>query len=191
MSNFASTGTLDMSTMAAALPDYQMRQFQQQPYTQHYQSPGAPNPSMMYQYHQGAQFAGQAAANPSHSFAQQYPSPFVQAAPTRQQPGAAYSHYVPNTGLPGGPQPFQNQSFLLHHSGTASQHHQQQQQQPHFTQPHASSAYGVPYGTGMASGYALPQLRLDNSMAQIQTSNVYPQLNPQGMEPLLSRRLPQ
>ncbi|EXJ65242.1 hypothetical protein A1O7_01583 [Cladophialophora yegresii CBS 114405] len=194
MGNFAGTGTLDMSTMAAALPDYPMRQFQQQPYAQHYQSTSAPNPSMMYQYHQGAQFAGQAAATPTHSFAQQYSSPFVQGPPVRPQQGAAYSHFVTNTGLAGGPQAFQNQSFLLqqpvlHHSGAASQHHHQQQQQPHFPQSHGSPAYGVPYGTGIASGYTLPQLRLDNSMAQVQTSNIYPQLNPSGTEPSLSRSL--
>ncbi|KAJ9605210.1 hypothetical protein H2200_010600 [Cladophialophora chaetospira] len=181
MGNFASTTALDMSTMAAALPEYQMRQYQQQPYTQHYQSSGAPN--MMYQYHQGAQFAGQTAANSTHSFAQQYPSQFIQATPPRQQQSPAYPQFITTPGVSGGPQPFQNQAFLvqqplLHHAGSAAQHHQQQ---PHFPQAHGSGPYGPQYGTRVASGYALPQLRLDNSMAQLQSQNSYTQLNPQAV----------
>ncbi len=190
MGNYASTGALDMSNMAATLPDYQMRQYQQQPYSQHYPTSGASNPSLMYQYHQGAQFAGQTVANTGHSFAQQYPSQFLQGTPPRQQQGAAYPHFISNPGVQGGQQQFQAQPFLLqqplmHHAGSTTQHHQQQ---PHFSQSHSSGGYAGHYGQRVASGYALPQLRLDNSMAQVHQPNMYPQMNPQGMYPVFPRK---
>lgn len=181
MGPFADAGALDMSNMAAALPDYQMRQFQQQPFTQHYQSPGAANQSVMYQYHPGAQFAGQTASSYGHSFAQQYPSQYVQGAQSRQQHGGAFPQFMGN---PGGPQPFQNQTFMLqqpviHSPNTMPQH--QQHQQAQFPASHANPAYGGSYGPRVGAVYTLPQLRLDNSLAQPQSANFYPHSNPEGM----------
>ncbi|OAL24708.1 hypothetical protein AYO22_05497 [Fonsecaea multimorphosa] len=190
IANFASTAALDMSSVAAALPEYQMRQFQQSPYTQPYQHSASTNPSMMYQYHQGAHFAGQTAAHTNPSFAQQYPSQYGQGAPSRQQPqGAAYAQFLGNPGGPGGPQPYPNQAFvvqqpMMHNPGGTAQPHQH----PQFPQPHGT-AYVAPYASRLANAYPLPQLRLDNSLAQAQTSSIYPQSSSQGMESLTALKV--
>ncbi|OAP61809.1 hypothetical protein AYL99_04012 [Fonsecaea erecta] len=173
--NFATTAALDMSSVAAALPEYPMRQFQQPPYTQPYQHSGSTNPSMMYQYHQGAQFAGQTGPHTNPSFAQQYPSQYGQGPPSRQQPqGAAYPQFVGNPGGPGGPQPYPNPAFvvqqpMIHNPGAAAQPHQHAQ----YSQAHGTTAYVAPYVSRLATAYPLPQLRLDNSLAQSQTPSMY------------------
>ncbi|OQU94752.1 RNA recognition motif aka RRM, RBD, or RNP domain-containing protein isoform 1 [Cladophialophora immunda] len=174
--NFATTAPLDMSNLAAALPEYHIRQFQQPPYTQPYQHSASTNPSMMYQYHQGAQFAGQTAAHMNPSFSQQYPSQYGQGAPSRQQQqGANYPQFVGNPAGPGGPQPYPNQAFvvqqpIIHNPSAAAQSHHH----PQFSQPHGTAAYVAPYSSRLAAGYPLPQLRLDNSLAQSQTPGIYP-----------------
>ncbi|KIW98681.1 uncharacterized protein Z519_00342 [Cladophialophora bantiana CBS 173.52] len=184
MGNFASPAALDMSAVTAALPEYPMRQFQQSPYTLPYQQhSAATNPSMMYQYHQGTQFGGQSATHINPSFTQQYPSQYGQGAPSRQQQqGAAYPHFVGNPGGPGGPQPYPNQTFvvqqpMIHNANAATQ----PLQHPQFAQARGTAAYVAPYGSRVATAYPLPQLRLDNSLAQTQTLNFYPQPNSQAV----------
>jgi RNA recognition motif-containing protein len=170
MDNFASGGALDLSSMAASLPDFQMRQFQQPPFNQSFQPNAAPNPTMMYQYHQGTQFAGQTAPTPAHTYVQQYAPHFVQNTPSRQQ-GTAFSPFMGNQGAP---QSYQNQAFLMQHSML-----QHQQQQSRYQQQFGAPAFGAPYAARTASGYVLPQVRLDSSMAQLQTPSNFTQLNPQ------------
>ncbi|KAH0841758.1 hypothetical protein AYO21_01011 [Fonsecaea monophora] len=180
--NFPSTAGLDMSSVAAALPEYQMRHYQQSPYTQPYQPSASTNPSVMYQYHQGPHFAGQTAAHINPPYAQQYPSQYVQGTPSRQQQqqGAAYPQFVGNPGGPGGSQSYLNQAFMvqqpmMHNPGAAGQQHPHSQ----FSQPHGAAGYVSPYGSRLPTAYPVPQLRLDNSLAQSQAAGVYPQSNSQ------------
>jgi hypothetical protein len=168
--------------MAAALPEYPMRQFQQQSFPQHYQSPGIASQSMMYQYQQGAQFAGQAAGNYPQSFAQQYPTQYVQSPQPRQQHGA-YPQFVGGQGGPGGPQAFQTQAFLLQQplqstQNPTSRHQQHHQQQGPYLQSHGNPSYAGAYAARVGS-FPLPQLRLDSSLAQPQGANYYAQPNVQ------------
>ncbi|KAJ9498183.1 hypothetical protein H2202_006334 [Exophiala xenobiotica] len=181
--HFPGAGALDMSNMAAALPDYQMRQFQQPSFPHHYQSPAVANQSMMYQYNQSAQFAGQTAGNYTHAF-QQYPSQYMQGTPPRQQ-HPAYPQFM---STPGGvsAQPFQNQAFMMQQpmvstSNTPPQH----QQQGAYPQAFANPAYASAYARA-AAAYPIPQLRLDSSLAQPQQHSFYPQIQSQGR-----RQLPQ
>ncbi len=179
MGQYVGAPALDMSSMAAALPDYQMRQFQQQSFPQHYQTPGLAGQSMMYQYQQGAQFAGQAAGNYLQSFAQQYPTQYAQSPQPRQQQGA-YPQFVGSQGGPGGPQAFQNQAFMLQQPpfstpNTTSRHQQHHQQGP-YLQPHGNPSYAGTYPAKVGS-FPLPQLRLDSSLAQPQGANYYSQPN--------------
>ncbi|KAK5293464.1 hypothetical protein LTR99_009911 [Exophiala xenobiotica] len=174
--HFPGAGALDMSNMAAALPDYQMRQFQQPSFPHHYQSPAVANQSMMYQYNQSAQFAGQTAGNYTHAF-QQYPSQYMQGTPPRQQ-HPAYPQFM---GTPGGvsAQPFQNQAFMMQQpmvstSNTTPQH----QQQGAYPQAFANPAYASAYARA-AAAYPIPQLRLDSSLAQPQQHSFYPQIQSQ------------
>lgn len=177
MGNFATTSAMDMSSLTATLPDYQMRSFQQQQFPQHYQN-SSPNPSMMYQYPHGAQFAGQTVANPGPSFPHQYQSQYVPGTSSRQQQGVNYPQFMGNPVAPGGSQHYQPQPYILQQQQSLAT--PQQQQQPHFQQHHGATAYGAPYATNVGSAYPLPQFRLDNSLAQAQAQNIYPQINPQG-----------
>ncbi|KIV78075.1 hypothetical protein, variant 2 [Exophiala sideris] len=176
MPQFAGPGALDMSSMAAALPDYQMRPLQQHSFQHQYQSPAVGNQSMMYQYNQGAQFAGQAAHNYSQTFAQQYPSQFPQGTPPRQPHAAAYPQFIGTPGGSSGPQQFQNQAFMLQQPmfsapNTAAHH----QQQGGYSQAFVNPAYAGGYGTRVAGAYPIPQLRLDSSLTQPQVPNFYQQ----------------
>jgi hypothetical protein len=163
-----------MSNMAAALPDYQMRQYAQQPYAQQFPSPGGAAQPIMYQYPQGAQYAGQSANSYNHPYAQQYPAHFIQQGQPRPQQ-APYPQYITNTMASGSPQSMANQGFVV----------QQQQMMhnpgPNMQTPQAGNAmYPGSYGTRIAGPYALPQLRLDSSLAQPHGTSAYHNPNLQG-----------
>lgn len=174
MAHYAGPGALDMSSMAAALPDYQMRPLQQHSFPHQYQSSAVSNQSMMYQYNQGAQFAGQAANNYSQTFAQQYPSQYAQGTPPRQ-PHAAYPQFISAPGGTSGPQHFQNQAFMLQQPMFSTPNTASHQQQGGYPQAFINPAYAGAYGARVAGAYPIPQLRLDSSLAQPQAPNFYQQ----------------
>ncbi|EXJ81345.1 hypothetical protein A1O3_07635 [Capronia epimyces CBS 606.96] len=185
MGNFPTAGPLDMLNMAAALPEYQMRQFPPPSFPQQFPTPGLANQSMMYQYPQGAQFAGQTASNYAQAFAQQYPPQYAQG-PRARQPQGAFPQFIGGQAGPGGPQAFQNQTYMLqqpmlHNPGATTQH--RQQHQPQFGQSHTGTSYTGTYPPRMAAGYPLPQLRVDGILAHPgpqQGQHVYQQPGPQG-----------
>ncbi|KIX00422.1 uncharacterized protein Z518_10561 [Rhinocladiella mackenziei CBS 650.93] len=187
MSHYPGAGTLDMSNMVAALPDYRIRQFPHPSFPQHYQSPRPATQSMIYQYHQGAQWAGQTASNYNQSFAQQYPPQYMPVPQSRQQ----HTPYAPFTGNPRTPTsqpPFQSQGFMLqrpilHRPSSAPYHQQQQQsQQPvQYAQPHGSPAYIAEYNARVAPAYPLPQLHPDRSLVHQQAPNFYQPPIPQAV----------
>lgn len=182
--HYAGSGALDMSSMAAALPEYQMRQFQQQAFPQHYQSQGVADQPLMYQYHQGAQFAGQTATNYPPSFPQQYQTPYFQGQQVRQHHNT-YPQYMNNPGGPNSQQPFQNQTFIFQQPVLPAPHsasqQQQQQHQGQYSQSNGTPAYMGAYAARVATAYPVPQLRLDSSLAQHQASNFYQPPNAPGM----------
>jgi len=177
--HFPAGRALDMSNMVSTLPDYQMQQYQQQSFPQHYQPPGTVNQSMVYPYHQGAQFAGQAANGYNLPFAQQYPSQFMQG---HQQHGP-YPHFIGNPGGPGGPPNFQNPAFMLQqpmlHNPNATPPHQQSMP-AQYPQSHGNPAYVGAYAARVSSAYPFPQLRVDNSITQPPAPSPYDYPNPQG-----------
>lgn len=182
MGPFPGPGVLDMSGMAAALPDPQMRQFQQHSYSHQYQSPAIAS-QMMFQYNQGAQFAGQTAGNYTQQSGQQYAMPFMQGTPPRQ-PHVGYTQYAPGQG---GAQPFQQQGqgFLMQQpmipqSTAPPQHHQQGAYSQAFRNP----AYANAYAASLAAAYPIPQLRLDSSLTQSPQHGFYQQHKSQGMSEL-------
>ncbi|KEF62128.1 uncharacterized protein A1O9_00100 [Exophiala aquamarina CBS 119918] len=167
MNGYPGPGMHNMSSMVAALPDYQTRYYQQQPFPQHFQSPGTTNQSLMYQYQQSTQFAGQAAPNYSHPYSPQFPNQYVQSHPQRQhqqqQQHAIYPQFVGGPTGPNNARHLQNQSFMLqqpliHNSNGPMQQHQLQATQ--FTRQ-ANAVYADSYDSRMVGGYPLPQLRLD------------------------------
>lgn len=179
MNNYPGPGVLNMSNVAAALPDYQTRHYQQQPFPQHFQSPGAANHSMVYQYQQGAQFAGQTATNYNHPFAQQFSNQYVQGHPPRQhqQQHAIYPQFIGSPSGPNNAQQLQNQPFILqqpmiHSSSGAMQQHQLQPSQ-FSRQP--NPVYAGSYDSRTAGGYPLPQLRLDSTPTHPQATGLHPQ----------------
>ena len=175
---YPGASALDMGGMANALPDYQLRSFPQQQFSQQYQPAGGSNPSMMYQFHQGAQFAGQTATNFNPAFPQQYQiqAPYAQQQPRMAQ--AQYQNFQHNAPFAGGHQTFQNQPYVQQ-----QHHHHHQQQQPmlagtisNYPQPQkflhpTSHPSFAPYGTTIPGNYQLPNLRVDSNLV---TSNVVP-----------------
>jgi hypothetical protein len=177
--SYANVGALDMSTMANALPDYQMRQFQQQPYAQQYPAASTPNQSVMYQYQQGAQFAGQA-VGASQSFAQQYPAQYAPGAQTRPQQPGGYQQPTGHPHLHTSQQSFQNQPYFIQPAFSQSFAGQYPQQQQAHIQQAQISLQSVPYASRVPSGFSVPQLRLDSSLTQMQPTSMYSQIFPPG-----------
>ncbi|KAJ4570305.1 hypothetical protein HRR88_001153 [Exophiala dermatitidis] len=188
MAHFPGAEALDMSNMAAALPEYPMRQFQQQPFPHQFPTAGSANQSIMYQYQQGAQFAGQTAGNYSQTFAQQYPTQYVQSLPSRQGQGA-FPQFIGGSAGVSGPQAYPSQALLLQQSmlqsaGATVQHQQHQHQQHHqspFAQSHVPAPYMGHYPGRVAPQYPLPHLRVNSSLAHPQAQQFYQQLDPQAI----------
>ncbi|KAJ9640165.1 hypothetical protein H2204_003390 [Knufia peltigerae] len=173
MGHFPGAGALDMSGMAAALPDPQMRQFQQPSYPHQYQSPAVAN-QMMFQYNQGAQFAGQTAGNYPQQPGQQYPMHFMSGTPQRQ-PHVGYTQFSSGQGAV---QAFQQQGQgylmqqpMMPQSTAPPQHHQQGTYSQAFTNP----AYATAYAARIAAAYPIPQLRVDSSLTQSPQHGFYQQ----------------
>lgn len=191
MSGYAGPGMLNMSNLVTALPDYQARQYQQQPFPQHFQSPGAANQSLIYQYQQNAQFAGQTATSYNHPFAQQFPNQYVQGHQPRQQPQqpqqhAMYPQYIGNPGGANGGQHLQNQNYMLqqpmmHNTSIPLQQHQQHQMQPSQFSRQQHSMYGGAYDSRTVGGYPVPQLRLDSTLTHAGSANLHPHSPSTGM----------
>lgn len=180
MNGYPGPGMLNMSNMVAALPDYQTRHYQQQPFPQHFQSPGAPNQSMMYQYQQNAQFAGQTAQSYNHPFAQQFPNQYVQGHQPRQQQQqhAMYPQFMGSPTGPNAAQHLQNQAFMLQQQPMMHNPNgpmQQHQIQPSQYSRQANAVYGGTYDSRTVGGYPVPQLRLDSTLAQPGASGLHPQ----------------
>jgi hypothetical protein len=94
--------TMDMRSMAGALPDYAARSFPQQSFQQVPMGGGSHNHASMYQLPQGVQFAGQASNAFSHSGSSHFPQHFSQTQQLqRQYSGMAGASAMPN-------QPFVN-----------------------------------------------------------------------------------
>jgi len=163
--------------MANALPEYQLRQFQQTSFQQQYNASGTPTQSMMYQYHQSAQFAGQTASNYSQAFPQHFPPQYMQA----QQRHAAYPQFVGGAPPPGAAQPFAHQAFVLPQHMIPGSTTAMPQNPQHFLQPPTGAQYGGGYGPRMGGAYQMPQLRLDSNLPGSPGMGFYPQLSPQGM----------
>lgn len=154
------TAVYDMSGMARALPDYQMRQFVPQPYQQQYTTPSAQsNPPVMYQYQQGAQFAGQTGGGYNQNYVQHY---LPQFAPNQhlRQPQGPYPHMMPGVSGP-------NSNFVM-------QHHSH-----NLLQPPTGGQYGQAY-TSRQGVYASPQIRQDLNIHTGTTHPLYQQIHPPG-----------
>lgn len=190
MNTYPGPAMLNMSSMVAALPDYQTRHYQQQPFPQHFQSPGAASQSLVYQYQQSAQFAGQAATNYNHPYPQQFHNQYVQGHPPRQQQQqqqhAIYPQFMGGPTGSDSPQYLQNQPFMLqqpliHNSSAPMQQHQLQTSQ--FSRQ-ANTVYAGSYDSRMVGGSPLQQLRLDNTLVHPQATSLHPQTQPTGIVPL-------
>ena len=144
-----------------------MRPYVQQTYQQQYPNQGSSNPSMMYRFHQGTQFAGQTASNFNPTFARQYQPQYGHGQQTRQSP-MQYQQFAPGQSMVTTPQSIQAQPYIQH------QHQQQpmlpqvqttfHQQPQHFYQAPVQQQYAAPYGAGLQIPYQMPQVRLDTSM---------------------------
>ena len=153
--------TMDMRNLAGALPDYSMRQYQQQP-LHHQFTPQANSTqqNMMYQYQQGQQFAGQTGTN--HNFNAQYHPQFIQqhAARQQQQAYAGFQNVQPST-----------QAFQPQHIQMPEYSHNQQQQYLQIPTGQYVQAYG-------GRGYQQQQMRPAN-MTGTAGMPMYQQLMPQ------------
>ena len=162
---YSGGNTMDMRNLAGALPDYPTRPFQNQPYHHQMQQPQQSNQNVMYQYPQGAQFAGQTANNYSSSF-QPFAAQLPQSHQVRQQA-------VPYHGYQGGQQQGQSsmQGFPAQQNLYASSQQGQQ-----FSQPG-----GPTYGQSYMARNAMqpPQLRLNSNMMGMQGVPLYSQPAPQ------------
>jgi len=189
INSYPGPGMLNMASMVAALPDYQARHYQQQPFPQSFQSPGATDQSLMFQYQQNPQFAGQAATNYNHPYSQQFPNQYVQNHQPRQQQQqpqhTIYPQFMTGPTGPNNAQHLQNHAFILQQpliqssSGPMQQHQLQASQ---FSRQ-ANPIYAGSYDSRMMGGYPLPQLRLDSTLVHPQASNLHPQTQPTGMVP--------
>ncbi len=155
-----------MRSLAAALPDYSVPQYQQQPFQQQFLTQGSSNQNMIYQYQQGQQFAGQTGTNYNPNVGQ-YHSQFMQQPTSRPQQGG-YGGYqtVPTTS-----HPFQSQNLQMQPDFS---HNQPQQ----FLQI-PSGQYVPTYGSRVSSGFQQPQMRSSSNMAANPGMSVYQQLVPQ------------
>ncbi|KIW17813.1 hypothetical protein PV08_05008 [Exophiala spinifera] len=162
MGHVPGAGALDMSGMSGALPDPQLRQYHQHSYPHQFQSPALTG-QVMYQYNQGAQFAGQIAGNYTPQPGQQYPMQFMTSTPPRQ-PHVGYTQYMSGQG---GSQQFQQQGqgYLMQQS-MIPQSTAQHQQQVTYSQAFTNPAYATAYATRMTAVYPVPQLRVDSSLTQ-------------------------
>jgi hypothetical protein len=187
MGQYSGATALDMSNLADALPDYNMRQYQPLSFPQRSGSPGPANQFTMYHYQQGAQFAGQTASDYIHPFAPEYPSQYVQAPLSRQQ-RATFPQYMGTPTGPAGTQSFQYQPFMirqnmhvtmLHDPSMTPQYYQQQL--PHLPQSPLNHQYPRAFGGIVGTAYPVPQSRLDGSLSRQQAPNFLQQPNPQGI----------
>lgn len=168
LSNYGGAQTMDMRSLAGALPDYSMRQYQQQPFQHQFPSHGGSNQNLMYQYQQGAQFAGQTASNYNPNLGQQYHSQYMQPQAARpQQPG-----FVGYPTSQTSSRAFQNQPYPIQQDFNPGQPQQ-------FLQIPSSGQYGPQFGGRGGSGYQQPQLRQSSGMAASAAMPMYQQLAPQ------------
>lgn len=172
VAGYPSTTAFNMGGMVNTLPDYQMRNYSQQPFQHQLPPQQRQNPGMLYQVQQGAQFAGQTAPfNPA--YAQSYPPQFQQGQQYRPSP-MSYSQF--QSGMTNHPQGSQGQQFYT----------QQPMIQPSAFQPQTQSFFQSPishYGPGnlvrVGSGLQPPDLHLDSSVGS--GSLPYPQYIQQSM----------
>ena len=159
---------MDMRSLASTLPDYSIRQLQQQPFQQQFPSQGTSHQNMMYQYQQGQQFAGQTGTNYNPNIGQYQPQ-FMQQQASRPQQGGF-------TGYQAALNP--SQSFQ-------GQNLQMQQDYPHNQQflQIPSGQYVPTYGSRVSSGFQQPQMRPSSGMAANPGMPLYQQLVPQRESP--------
>jgi hypothetical protein len=158
---------MDMRSIAGALPDYSsLRQYPQQSFQPQFPSHANSNQSMMYQYQQGAQFAGQTGTNFNPNLNQQLPFQFMQTQPGRPQP-----QYANFPGVSQQSPAFGGQNVQLQHDFS--------QQQPHNYLQIPPGQYGNTYPGRMGIGYQQPQLRPGMNMPINTAVPMYQQLAPQ------------
>lgn len=161
---------MDMRGLAGALPDYSIRQLQQQPFQQQFPSHGSSGQNMMYQYQQGQQSAGQTGTNYNPNIGQ-YQPPFMQQQASRPPQSGFTGHQA----APTPSQSFQGQNLQMQQDFS---HNQPQQ----FLQI-PSGQYVPTYGGRISSGFQQPQMRTGSGMAANPGMPMYQQLAPQRGSP--------
>ena len=173
MHQYGGGSNIDMRSLAGALPDYSMRQYQQQPMQHQFPSQGGSTQNMMYQYPQGQQFAGQTGTNYSSNIGQYQPQMIQHQAARPQQ-----TSYGSFQGVPTPSHAFQNQSLSMQQEFS----HGQPQQ---FLQIPAGQ-YVPAYGNRFSSGYQQPQMRQSSNVIGNPGLPMYQQLAPQRKSPFRS-----
>jgi hypothetical protein len=144
--------SFNMTNMASALPDYQLRSYGQQQFRQPLST--SPNNNLLHQMHQSGQFLGQNAPIYDATMQQQYVMPGQQQQQHGRGTGMQYSQF-------GGPPQFLQPS--VQQAGLPNIHSQYQPQTQQFYQQSGPGNYNQSYA--MRGGVALQmgQMRLDSN----------------------------
>jgi hypothetical protein len=167
MGQYSGGATMDMRSLAGALPDYAARQFQQQHFQQQYPSQGGANQNLMYQYQQSNQFAGQTGNNYNPNLAQQYHAQYMHQISARPHP-PGFAGY-PTTQAPS--HSYQNQTMQIQQDFTHGQPQQFLQIPP--------GQYVSQYGNRGAPGYQQPQMRSSGNTSGATGLPMYQHMTPQ------------
>lgn len=144
--------SFNMTNMASALPDYQLRSYGQQQFRQPL-STSPNNNNLLHQMQQSGQFLGQNAPIYDTTMQQQYVMPGQQQQQHGRGTGMQYSQF-------GGTPQFLRPS--VQQAGLHSMQSQYQPQPQQFYQQSGHGSYGQSFALRGGAGFQMGQMRVDN-----------------------------
>lgn len=168
--------SFNMTNMASALPDYQLRTYGQQQFRQPLSTSPNNSNTLLHQMQQSGQFLGQNAPIFDATMQQQYAMPAQQ---QQQQHGRGTGMQYPQFG---GTQQFLRPS--VQQAGLHGMHPQYQPQPQQFYPQSGHSNYGQSFAMRGGAGFPIGQMRVDNISS---AGMVYP--GQQGFQKSTIRRI--